>query len=82
MLRNFVRRWLFNEDLEEIEREVLSVLAEGKGKEARSWRRVANRTGDAEARKKAEEAARETIRLTRMVNGMRDLYTYGRAGDE
>jgi protein-disulfide isomerase-like protein with CxxC motif len=81
LFRDLIRRYVFNEDLDETEKEVLTVLAQGKGIEAESWKRVANRTGSEEAREKARKAAMEEIRLTRMVNGMTDVYSYGRAED-
>lgn len=82
-IRAFIDRWVFNRDLKESEREVLSLLADGQDGAARSWRRVAEtRPHDEEVERKAREAALEQIRLTRMVKGVADLYSYGRGSDE
>ena len=82
MLRRLMRKYVLNRDLEETEREILATLSEGKGREARSWWRVSRATGDEEAERRAREAHEEAIRLTRMLEGMTDMYSYGRARDD
>lgn len=80
-LKELMNKYVLNHDLEDTEREILATLSVGKRKEARSWRRVSNVTGDEEAARRAREAHEEAIRLTRMLEGMTDMYSYGRAGD-
>lgn len=62
-IRDFVRLYILNRDLQETEREVLMVLADGKEREAHAYGRVANRTGDFEARVRSKDAERKAREL-------------------
>ncbi len=56
---NLVRRYIYNSDIEESIRVVDRVLAEGKEREARAFRKVANVTGSEEAVTRARRAEKQ-----------------------
>lgn len=85
----FADKWIKGEDLKRKEDEDLAFLAEGQRRAKVSlWRIYHRKKGEGDedaarvAKRLAERAAKEEIKLTRLVNGQVDLYSYGRVGDD
>lgn len=66
-IKRFLMVYVMNRDLEETEREVLEVLADGKHRESTAYGRVADKTGSPDARKRSDEAEAKSLEFRRTL---------------
>ncbi len=67
-VKSLVRRYIYNADIKENTRVVERVLAEGKEREARAFRKVARVTGSQEAATRARRAEGQARRFRQRLS--------------